>query len=161
VPADNLDWVLVKGATDRTIGAIGFVGDTAAVAVAFFDDKDANQDGTISLGERIVAIISPIRITGKAVTEVVMAARGDPDIMLRDPSYRIEAAKLFLDFATGLVFDGLYAVYFSRGVRHLATGVAASAASGLVKQYVIRKGMEASVKALYNQAIRNQTAFGR
>jgi hypothetical protein len=161
MPGEAIEWVPVTGNTGRRIGAVGFIGERVAVAVAFYDDADADQDGSVSLAERAVATLFGriVSLKGKAITEVVMAARNDPDIMIRDPSYRTEAAKQFLDFATGLVFDALYTVYFSRGVKSLATGTAGLVADGVVRQYVIRKGMEKAVKAAYDAAIRAQTAF--
>jgi len=160
----QLEWVPIRSAfTNRVIGAIGFVGDRAAVAVSFYEDADWNQDGKLSKIERYGKYI-PVAGNlffkkGRAVTEVVMAARGDPDVMLRDPSYSREAVKQFQDFATGLIFTGLYEVYFSRAVSGLAGGAAGAITDNVVKGYVIRKGMEKLVQDAYDSAVKAGTAL--
>jgi hypothetical protein len=55
--SDQIDWVIITGATNKKIGALGFIGDKVAVVTAFYDDRDANQDGTVSWGEAIVAFM--------------------------------------------------------------------------------------------------------
>ena len=158
----ELDWITIRSAyRNKEIGAIGFYQDKAVVIVAFYADNDANQDGKVSKAEYIISMLSPIGLKGKAVTEVAMAARGDLDVYMKDPTFKDEAVKHFLDFATSAVFDGLYAVYFSRSVKQFSSLAAAGMTDNLVKQYVIRKGMEKTVKALYDSAVKNQTAFTR
>ncbi len=162
--AAKLEWVAVSSAYNgKRIGAIGFVGDTAVVAVSFFDDADWNEDGKLSaletMGPRIPLVGNLFFRRGRAITQVVLAARGEADVMLRDPSFGREAAKQFTDFATGLVFSGLYTVYFSRAVSTLAGGAARAVADGVVKQYIVRKGMEKLAEAAYNEAMRTQSAL--
>lgn len=151
---DEIDWVVIRGLGNREIGAIGFIGNEVAVITSFYEDYDGNQDGKVSWGEWIAAKISPIGIDGKAVTEVAMAARHDLDVLQRDPSFQQEAAKIFLKFASGLVADGLYAVYFSRGVSAIAKPIAGRLTSNIVKQFVIRKGMEKAVKKIYDTQVK-------
>ena len=160
----SIEWVVIRSAYDnRETGAIGFIGDKAVVAVSLYDDADWNEDGKISTLERfgrfVPAVGSLFFKAGRAVTQVAMAARGDPDVVLRDPSFSQEAAKQFLDFATGLVFTGLYTVYFSRAVKSLATQTAKAMTNNVVKQYVIRKGMERLAKEAYDSAMRAGTAI--
>jgi hypothetical protein len=157
---DQLDWVIVKsGPNDKPIGALGFYGDKVAVVTAFYEDTDANEDGKVSIGEKIVSLISPLSVEGREVASVAMAARNDPDVISRDQSFYTEAARMFVAFATNLTFDGLYAVYFSRAIGQLSSIVAAGAVDGLVKQFVVRKGMESIIKRLYDSAVKQQTAF--
>jgi hypothetical protein len=151
--ANGADWVVITGNTNRPIGAIGFVNGKAAIIAAFYDDADGNQDGTVSWGEYIASKLSPISLHNKAVTEVAMAARYDMDVLERDPSFAQEAAQMFVNFARGLIVDGIYAVYFSRGVGAVAKPIAGRLANDMVRQYVIRKGMEKAVKAAYNSAM--------
>jgi hypothetical protein len=157
---DRLDWVIIKSdLNNKSIGALGFYGDRVAVVTAFYDDADANEDGKVSIGERIVSLISPISLKGREVTTVAMAARNDPGIISRDQSFYTEAARMFVAFATNLTFDGFYAVYFSRAIGQISSTVAAGAVDGLVKQFVVRKGIESIVKRLYDSAVKQQTAF--
>ncbi len=149
----TIEWVLVPGLDGRAIGAIGFIGNRAAIVTAFFDDRDGNKDGEVSWGEWAVSKVSPISIEGMAVTEVAMAARYLPDVVLRDAGFAQEAAQMYLNFAVGLVQDGIYAVYFSRGVKAAAGAVASAVGGGMVREFVVRKGMESAVKEIYDAAI--------
>ncbi|HET9904624.1 MAG TPA: hypothetical protein VFQ27_13090 [Xanthobacteraceae bacterium] len=148
------DWVVIRGNTNREIGAIGFVDGKAAIIAAFYDDNDGNQDGTVSWGEYLAAKFSPISLQNRAVTEVAMAARLELEVLERDPSFAEVAAQMFLNFARGLLIDGVYAVYFSRAVSTIAKPIAGRLASDMVRQFVIRKGMEKAVKAAYNAGMR-------
>jgi hypothetical protein len=156
---DGIEWVPVTGNTGRRIGALGFMGDSVAVIAAFYDDRDGDQNGRVSWGEAIVSFMSPIKLNGRSVTEVAMAARSDPDIIVRDPSFAQEAARLFVAFASNLIKDGLYTIYFSRGVKAAGAGIAGSVADGLVKQFVVRKGFEAAVKKSYDKAMKQGVAY--
>jgi hypothetical protein len=157
--AAGIEWVPVTGNTGRRIGALGFIGDKVAVIAAYYDDRDGDQSGTVTWGEAVVAFLSPLKLDGRAVIEVAMAARTDPDIMLRDPSFGQEAARLFVGFAGNLIKDGLYTVYFSRVIAAAGAGIAERVAEGVVKQFVIRKGFEAAVKNTYNAAMKQGAAL--
>jgi hypothetical protein len=148
----DIDWVVVRK-FQKEIGAVGFINNNVAVIVAFYDDRDGNKDGNVSVGEWLASKLSPISIEGKAVTEVAMAARHDMDILQRDMSFYSMANKLFINFAQGLVADAVYKVYFSRGVSKISKAIAGRASSNLVTQYVIKKGMESSVKSAYKSMI--------
>lgn len=150
----EIDWHIVTSHGGKEIGALGFIGNKVAVITAFYDDRDGNKDGRVSWGEWAAAKLSPISVKGVAVTEVAMAARYDMEVLRRDSSFHREAAQMFVNFAAGLVADGIYAAYFSRGVAGIAKPIAGRITSNIVKQFVIRKGMEKSVKALYDRAVK-------
>lgn len=152
--AGNIDWIVVTGNTNKKIGAVGFIGDQAAVIVSFYDYRDGNQDGKVSWGEAIGAKLSPFDLKKKPIAEVAMQARYDTDVMMRDPGFNQMAVNIFLNFASGLVADGVYAAYFSRAVGGLAGGVAGGVTSNVVKQFAIKKGMESAVKQAYQSATR-------
>lgn len=146
-----MDWVLITKFGNNPIGAIGFVGDDAVAIAAFYDDRDGNQDGKVSLLERFAAKISFARLDGLSVTEVAMQARVDPDVLERDPSFAQVATQIYLNFARGLVLDGIYTAYFARGVSMTGKGIAQLVTSSTVKGFVVRKGFESVVKdAFYN-----------
>jgi hypothetical protein len=151
----NLEWVMVPGIGGRAIGAVGFIGDHAAVVVAFHDDLDGNMDGEVDWVEWIAGRISPVHLDGKAVTEVAMAARFVPGIVTRDGEFDSWAKEAFVGFAGGLVIDGLYAAWFSLGVRAIAGGIASAIGGGIVREYVIRKSMESAVHRLYDMGVRD------
>jgi hypothetical protein len=75
-------------------------------------------------------------------------------VLTRDPDFAQEAMKMYLNFARGLLADGFYAVYLSQSVGKIATPIAGRLVSGTVQQYVVRKGMEAAVKKLYERAVK-------
>lgn len=144
----KIDWYEVKS-FNKPIGAVGILNGTACVVIAYHDDLDGNQDGTVSWGEWIAGKVSPISLDGRATTEVAMAARFDMRILERDPGFYDMANKMFLNFARGLVLDGIYAAYFSRGVSVIGGGVAKMITSSMVKEFVIKKGFEAAVKKVF------------
>lgn len=151
---DEIEWIIIEGLGNREIGAVGIVGGKVAVVTAFYDDLDGNMDGKVSWGEWLVAKLSPLSLENKAVVEVAMAARNDLRVIERDQSFYEEAARMFLAFATGLVADGLYAAYFSRGVQTIVKPIAGRITGDLVKQFVIRKGMEKAIKATYDRTMK-------
>jgi len=151
---DEIEWIVIEGLGNKQIGAVGIIDGKVAVVASFYEDYDGNQDGKVSWGEWIVAKLSPLGIENKAVVEVAMAARHDLRVLEKDPSFQEEAARMFLQFAQGLVADGIYAAYFSRGVAAIAKPIAGRITSNIVKQFVIRKGMEKAVKALYDETMK-------
>lgn len=148
-----LDWVLIKKFGPEPIGAIGFVEDKAVAIIAFYDDRDGNQDGKVSVGEWLAAKISPIRIDGRNVAEVAMQARVEPAVILRDGSFPGLAAQIFLNFARGLLIDGIYAAYFARGVGMVGGGIAKTVTAGMVKEFMVRKGFEKVVREAFNAGV--------
>lgn len=152
-----LDWVEVEdGLTRKKIGAVGFIGNEAAVVTAYYDDRDWNNDGKISksefIGSKLPIMSNLFFKTGRQLTSVYMQALGEPDITMRDSKFKRDAFKNFLDFSTGLIFEGIYLVYFSKGVSGTSSEVAKAVTESTVKQYVIRKGMEKAVKAAFDKA---------
>ena len=148
-----IDWIVVKDFANREIGAVGFIGNTASIVASFYDDADGNMDGEVSMGEWVASKISPISLKGIGVTRVAMAGRYQMDILTRDAGFNNMAMNLYLNFAKGLVADGIYTVYFSRGVSSVAKGIAGRAATGMVKQFVIKKGMQKAVKEAYKAGV--------
>jgi hypothetical protein len=149
----DIEWIIIEGHGNKQIGAIGIIGRKVAIVASFYEDYDGNQDGEVSWGEWLAAKLSPIGIENKAVVEVAMAARYDMRVLEKDESFHQEAARMFLQFAAGLVADGIYAAYFSRGVAAIAKPIAGRLTSNMVKQFVIRKGMEKAVKAVYDKTM--------
>ncbi len=148
-----MDWVLIKKWSDTPIGAVGFLNNEAVAVIAFFDDKDGNKDGKVSFGEKVAAFLSPIKLDGSAVTEVAMQARVEMDVIMRDPGFNQMAMNLFMNFARGIILDGIYAVYFSRGVSMAGGGIAKQVTSGMVKEFVVKKGFETAVKEAFKAAV--------
>lgn len=152
---DDIEWVHVPGIDGRAIGAVGFLGNQAAVVTAFYDDYDGNRDGEVDWLEWAASKVSPISLDGAAVVEVAMAARVMPAVVLRDGGFDTWAKQAFVSFAGGLVVDAVYAAYFSHAIRLATGGIASAIGGGLVREYVIRKGLETAVKAAYDASVRD------
>ena len=150
--ATTMDWVLIHKFGDEPIGEIGFLGNDAVSVIAFYDDRDGNQDGTVSFAEKVASVLSPISIEGRSVTEVAMQARVDLDVLKRDASFANMAVQLYLNFARGLIIDGIYATYFARGVKMTGKGAAKLVTTGTVKELIVRKGFEKATKEAFNAA---------
>lgn len=152
--ADRFEWIPVHkdGFKGGPIGAIGFIGNDAAVILAFYDDNDGNRDGRVSNLEKVAAMVFPVKLKGGALVEVAMTARGDPDIILRDTGFDLAAKNLYLNFAAGLVIDAVFAVYFKRPVAMAGKGIAARITSSMIKGYVIRKGFEKAAQEAFKAA---------
>ena len=149
--AGNIEWVAVKKWRPEPIGAVGFIGNDLVAIISFYADEDGNQDGKVSWTEWAASKVL-FDLSGKAVTEVAMQARVEPDILLRDQSIDQMSKNMFLSFASGLVVQGVYKVYFSRGVGMVGSAVAKKITSDMVKQLVIRKGFETAVKKAFMAA---------
>ncbi|KJS19612.1 MAG: hypothetical protein VR78_03065 [Hoeflea sp. BRH_c9] len=147
----SIDWMIVKDSyTAKPIGAVGFIDDKIAVITAFFDDLDANKDGTVQFYERASSLFSR---SGGAVAEVASHAYADPDILMRDPSLYNLRGKLLVQFATGLLAEGVYTAYFSRAIGMAAGAIGNQISQNAVKSFVIKKGMETAVKAAFKKAM--------
>jgi hypothetical protein len=90
-----------------------------------------------------------------------MTARVMPAIVLRDGGFDTWAKQAFVRFATGLVVDAVYAAYFSHAIRLATGGLASAIGGGLVREYVIRKGMEAAVKSAYDASVRDSLSVSQ
>lgn len=152
---NRIEWVLVPGPGGRAIGAIGFIGNEPAVVVAFTEDADGNRDGTVDWGEWLCARISPVHLDGKAVLEVAMTARYLPAIAERGPAFDRWVGEDFVNFAGGLVVDAFYVAYFSQALQVLTGGIAGAIGGGLVREYVMRRGMEAAIHRIYDATVRD------
>lgn len=148
----NVEWIVIKRFDAKQIGAIGFVNGEAAMIVAFYDDRDGDQDGKVSWGEAIAAKLSPVSLEGRAVVEVAMAARTNLDVVQRDASFAQDAVKMWLNFAVRLTLDGIYAIYFARGVKMTGNGIAKVVTKNAVKGFAVRKGFEKAVKEAFEAA---------
>ena len=147
----GFDWVIVQDRTGRDIGAVGFIGDDAVAIASFFDSRDADKDGKVSVGERIVSTLSPIGLDGAAIAVVAMQGRSNPLIAERDSGFYGMSANIFAGFGQSMVVDAVWSVYFKRGVRAAGTGVARVITGNMVKQVVIRKGFERTAREAFDK----------
>lgn len=147
------EWVIIRDHHQRDIGAVGFIDSRAVIIVAFYDDADANKDRELSFAERAAYHLSPVSMRDSALVEVALAARTNPEVLGRDIGFSDVALDLFMNFTRGALVDAAYAAYLSASVGNAAAPVAGRLASDLVRQYVIRKGMEAAVHHVFNTVV--------
>lgn len=59
-----------------------------------------------------------------AMTEVAIKAAQNPDITMRNPSFRREGVPIFTKFANGMAMNALWSACFSRRIKIPRAGVA-------------------------------------
>ncbi|NDR56084.1 hypothetical protein [Aliiruegeria sabulilitoris] len=148
----KIDWVLVKDSPTTAFGAVGFLNNKVVTVVAFYEDRDGDMDGKVSWGEAIACFVSPVSVKGTAVNSVAQTAKYSSEILTRDPGFKQVADQMFVNFMSGLVLDGIYAVYFAPGISMAGGGIAKNVTSSMIKQLVIRKGFEATVKKIFMES---------
>lgn len=149
IMANTIDWIVIDVYPGKPIGAIGFIENKAAVIAAFYDAYDTNRDGKVSWGEWGVSWIPGLNVADYEIATVAMTARVNSSVLRRDGTFHQLANDIYLNFATGLVKEGLYKSYLSRSVGSIGTSVAGRLTENLVKRYLIKKGMESAVKKAY------------
>ena len=151
--SDDVDWVIIREA-GKAIGALGLIDDTVSIVAPFFDDRDANQDGDVSVGERITFIMSPISVRGMAAAHVAMVGRLDERVYLRDPDFDRAAKAMWLNFSSGLVAQAAFVAWIGYSLQRATGALAPMITPNVAGQFVIRKGMEAAVKKAWNGTFR-------
>lgn len=136
--------------TRQVIGAVGFIDDRLAVVSTFYPDRDWDHDGRVDLLERFGTMFT---MRGMALADVLTRAIEDPDIMLRDTSIRELHGRAVVQFASGMILEGLYCTYLRLSVRQASSILASSLVNGAAARFFVRKGMEQAVKQVYNTAI--------
>lgn len=140
-----MEWIEIEGAGGQIIGAVGFLDGRAAIIVSYYDDADANRDGSVSWMEWFASVISPISLDGQAVAEVAMAARFNMEASLRDSSLHTWTAQIFQQRFTSAVSDGVFAVYFGRIVGMSATSISSRLVGGTIRSFIVARSMETVV----------------
>ena len=148
-------WFEIKGNTGKSIGAVGVRGSNVICVLAYFEDYDANQDGTVSFGERAVGTLSGLSgaLQGKALLEVVMQARFEPELMCDSDFVDSTFSTTYGRWARNAVANAVWAGYFKPVIGVAASRITAELGTGVVKSFAIKKGMEAVAKAMLDPVI--------
>jgi hypothetical protein len=169
--ATRFGWVIVRELEKRPekripIGAVGFIGVdgngrtadswTAVVVVAFHLDADADRDGKVSFGEWLATKASPIGVGGSAVAHVAMQAMLNERVLMLDNQFRQFAGRLLVEFAHDASLDALFRIYVLPALGPMLGSAASCLASGIVKEWVVRKGFEKAVKAAWDSAVKQR-----
>lgn len=153
----DLKWYFVPSPTknskgqDYDIGAMGLLNNKIAVIVTFFDDLDANHDGSVSNTEYIFG-------WGQRGIQAALVAKAAPlnkELLKRCPEdIMIVQKETFALFARELMLDAAFKVYFMRGVG-AAGGVLANAiTTSLVKNIVVRKAFSIAVGKIVGKGLK-------
>lgn len=153
----EISWVVVKGTKGRPVGALGFVrqsdgSERAAIIAPFLDDRDGNEDGAVSFGERAASMLA-FGMKGRAINIVAREAYADPDILERDPTFGQLRGSVLTAFAYNLVLDGIYLAYLKFPI--------SQAAGAVVKNFFVRKGFEMAVKKSLDHLLKNEVPNAR
>ena len=81
-----------------------------------------------------------------------MAARFDMDVLERDPEFHSMAVNMWLNFARGLVKDGMYAAWF---------GTSVNMGCGIVERRAGARTRRGPVRAPHGRAPRTPRVSGR
>ena len=147
-----MEWILVRHSkTGIEIGALGFLGNKIAAATTFYSDKDWNNDGKVSITERLTGFGSS---EGKAMTELLTQAMGDPNILMRDTTLKQLHGRAVVQFASGMMMEAIYIAYFKKAVGKSLGKLAETLVNGPATRFVIRKGMEQAVRKAYQSSIK-------
>lgn len=150
----ELEWKPVKDSfSGNVIGALAVVDGTVSGVASFIDDRDGNNNGEVTNGEKFAAFISFIRLNGRATAYVANQAYADPDLLIEHPELYNIRGQLTAEFGARAVMDGIYAAYFKRPVNKIGTGIASNLTSSTVKSFAIRKSFETTVKKAFEKSV--------
>lgn len=162
--SDEIDWIVVKDRRgDVAIGAVAFLGDEAIAVVSYYEENDANKDGTVSMGEKVAGFFSPVSMKGVGVYEVVSRARDQMTLKLADANapHNTEARAKSLKAMQGgqiqklgaqMAMDGIFKAYIGTGI-NVGVGKAAKVLDwSMVKELAIKKGSEKLAKTAFDAA---------
>ncbi|KAG1713772.1 Protein ClpV1 [Nymphon striatum] len=142
------EWVEIHKGDGTAIGALAILDGKLAAIAAYHEDADWDQD-------ELEAFFQVIGAKGRSVLAVATQAKSDPDLLINYPSIYNMQGNLTAQYGAAMVVDGIYAVYFSRGVKVMSKGIARTIVSGTVKEFVVQKGLESAVKKAFEASIKN------
>lgn len=148
----QVEWVEVRDGA-QAIGAVGFLGNEAVIIASYFEAADGNLDGQVSVGEWLTFKLSPIGLEKVNLNRVAQAAKYQEAILMRDANFHIWANQMFLNFASQMVRDGIYASYFRIPVARGAGALASALTRSKVKEFLVKKGLESAVEQAFKAAV--------
>lgn len=148
----QVEWVEVRDGT-QAIGAVGFIGNEAVIIASYFEGADANRDGHVSVSEWLVSKNPFFGLERYNLTLVAQTAKYQESILMRDANFVNWANQMYLNFASQLVRDGIYATYFRMPVARGAGALASMLTRSKVKEFLIKKGVEAAVEKAFKEAV--------
>lgn len=150
--AQKIHWILANQ-NNRPVGAGAMVGGKIVAVVSFYDDLDGDQNGKVDWDEWLVDCINPFNLDGRMVTKAALIVAKETAVERGDDEFHRAANKMLIHQAAGLATDGIFAVYFSRGVSMAGKGLAKLVTQNMVKEFALRKGMEKVAKEAFDAAV--------
>lgn len=162
--SDTIEWMLIKERfSSKKIGCVGFIGDEPTVVLGFYEDYDANKDGTVSRTEWVVGKLAPVSLVGTNTLEVIARAREQATLMIADGASQARASNLsrmfasnFRSVAVGMALDGIFKAYIAPGLSMSGGAIGTHIGAGAVKTFMIKKGMEKAAKAAFDKAVKER-----
>lgn len=142
MPGNQLDFIVIKDGNKKPIGDIGFIGRRWVMIRAYFEDSDADEDGSVSWTEWGVWKASLLKSNGWQIARVAYTASLDPRVLNRDGRFQPVGNAMRLGFAANLVVDGFQSIY----LKGLGGKIASMAVSGKVTKFVVDQGAEKLVE---------------
>lgn len=156
-----IEWILVSDRFgNKKIGCVGFIGDDPIAVLGFYDDYDANKDGTVSSLEWLAGKVFPVSLNGTNTLEVLARAREQATLMIASGASPERAANVsrmfarsFSSIGIGMVLDGVFRAYIAPGISMSGQAIGQHIGANMIKTFLIKKGMEATAKAAFEAAI--------
>ena len=147
--AGKIEWVIVThGMTQKPIGAVGFIDNRYAVVGSFYSDKDLNQDGKVSISERLSTMV--LSQEGRAVAEVAGHAQYMNEVIEKDPDGVSElASRSFMNYVRHMVAEATYNAYFKQSFSTALKAALGPVIKNGFAEFVVRKSLEREVKEIY------------
>lgn len=150
----QIEWYEVyhQSISGLEIGAAGFLGSQAVAIASYFDDRDLNRDGRVSLEERMLSFVSPVRLSGANIVRVASGAW--------DQYHAIDSCGLmelrnrtFIKLASNLWLDGIFSAYVGKLAKIPGARLAKGMTDHEIAQLVIRKTFESTLKRIIEETV--------
>jgi hypothetical protein len=150
--SEKLEWITIKGIRGQKgqdVGALAYSDGQLVAVVAFHAANDFNQDGKVTLGERVQSFLPLVGNENQVMASVINAAYSDPDILVRGGGITEMRGKAITSLGFSLIAEGVYLTYFRSPVSTVSGALAKQITSGMVKQIVVKQGFSALFKKGY------------
>ena len=151
----KIHWILANSG-GKPVGAGAMVGGKIVAVVSFYDDLDGDMNGKVDWDEWLADCVNPFNLDGRMVTKAALIIANETAVEKGDDEFHREAKRMLVHQAAGLATDGIFAVYFSRGVSMASKGLAKLVTQNMVKEFALRKGMEKVAKEAFDAAVNPQ-----
>ncbi len=147
----ELEWHPVFN-SNKLIGMVAFRNSSAVIVISYYDDGDYDQDGRVSLGERIASSIGSVlglRITPDAISTVMYCASFDPEVQQKDLDFARYASMHYWSVQVDAVRTAAYKLYLNSVVSSSSGALAGLVTRNKVAKLAIKNGLEREFEQMY------------